>query len=39
MDGKAYLNAPKDRGEIKIIASKLGYINGNLTIKIKPQQI
>ncbi len=37
MDGKAYLNAPKDRGEIKIIASKLGYINGNLTIKIKPQ--
>lgn len=37
MDGKAYLYAPNDREEIKIIASKLGYINGNLTIKIKPQ--
>jgi hypothetical protein len=37
MDGKAYLYAPKDREEIKIIASKLGYINGNIIIKIKPQ--
>ena len=38
IDGKAYFYAPTDREEITIIASKLGYINGNETIKIKPQQ-
>lgn len=38
IDGKAYFYAPTDREEITIIASKLGYTNGNETIKIKPQQ-
>ncbi|MCJ7572243.1 MAG: hypothetical protein MUO82_10285 [Candidatus Thermoplasmatota archaeon] len=37
-DGKAYFYAPTNREEITIIASKLGYTNGNETIKIKPQQ-
>lgn len=35
-DGKAYFYAPTDRLEIKIIASKPNYTNGNLTLKIKP---
>ena len=38
IDGKAYFFAPTDREEITIIANKLGYTNGNETIKIKPQQ-
>ena len=38
IDGKAYFYAPKDREEIKIIASKLGYTTANETIKIKLQQ-
>ena len=38
IDGKAYFYAPTDREEITIIANKLGYTNGNETIKIKPQQ-
>jgi len=34
-NGKAYFNAPTDREEITIIASKLGYTSGSETIKIR----